>query len=198
MMKENARKVGKACLVGLGSFLREATDVVGEVWQDYKIEQRKQRNLKKQRQEKMQRQMRLEEIQRLLSDKVASLLNPNQYSWHEEDVFDDVPYHDENGQVKTYRDVVGTKRMANVYIKRMMDCHNADVFRVDVLGEISEDYLAILRDYFKTCQDYKYKNVGIIVGESSKQIVFCGTNDVEEDSLIRQKLASRTESRVYN
>ena len=42
-MKENAKKVGKACLIGLGSFLREATDVVGEVWQDYKIEQRKQR-----------------------------------------------------------------------------------------------------------------------------------------------------------
>lgn len=198
MMKENARKVGKACLVGLGSFLREATDVVGEVWQDYKIEQRKQRNLKKQRQEKMQRQMRLEEIQRLLSDKVASLLNPNQYSWHEEDVFGDVPYYDEHGQIQTYIDVVGTKRMADVYIKRMMDCKNADVFRVNVLGEISEDYLAILRDYFKTCQDYKYKSVGIIVGESSKQIVFCGTNDSEEDSLIRQKLASRTESRVYN
>lgn len=197
-MKENAKKVGKACLIGLGSFLREATDVVGEVWQDYKIEQRKQRQEKEQRNLKMQRQMRLEEIQKLLSDKVASLLNPNQYSWHEEDVYGDVPYYDENGQIQTYIDVVGTKRMADVYIKRMMDCQKADVFRVNVLGEISEDYLAILRDYFKMCQDYKYKNVGIIVGESSKQIVFCGTNDSEEDSLIRQKLASRTESRVYN
>lgn len=197
-MKENARKVGKACLVGLGAFLREATDVVGEVWQDYKIEQRKQRQEKKQRELKMQRQMRLEEIQRLLSDKVASLLNPNQYSWHEEDVFGDVPYYDEHGQIQTYIDVVGTKRMADVYIKRIMDCKSADVFRVNVLGEISEDNLAILRDYFKMCQDYKYKNVGIIVGESSKQIVFCGTNDSEEDSLIRQKLASRNESRVYN
>lgn len=197
-MKENARKIGKACLIGLGSFLREATDVVGEVWQDYKIEQRKQRQEKEQRNLKMQRQMRLEEIQKLLSDKVASLLNPNQYSWHEEDVYGDVPYYDEHGQIQTYIDVVGTKRMADVYIKRMMDCKKADVFRVNVLGEISEDYLAILRDYFKMCQDYKYKNVGIIVGESSKQIVFCGTNDSEEDSLIRQKLASRTESRVYN
>ena len=197
-MKENAKKVGKACLIGLGSFLREATDVVGEVWQDYKIEQRKQRQEKEQRNLKMQRQMRLEEIQKLLSDKVASLLNPNQYSWHEEDVYGDVPYYDENGQIQTYIDVVGTKRMADVYIKRMMDCQKADVFRVNVLGEISEDYLAILRDYFKMCQDYKYKNVGIIVGESSKQIVFCGTNDSEEDSLIRQKLASRNESRVYN
>lgn len=196
-MKESARKIGKACLIGLGSFLREATDVVGEAWQDFKIEQKKQRYEKMQRQEMMQRQERLEQIQYALSDKVASLLNPNRYSWHEEDVYGDVPYYDENGEIQTYIDVVGTKRMADVYIKRMMDCKNADVFRVNVFGEISEDDLGILRDYFKTCQDYKYKNVGIVVGESSKQLVFCGTNDVEEDSLIHQKLASRNETRAF-
>lgn len=197
-MKENARKVGKACLVGLGAFLREATEVVGEVWQDFRTEQEKQRQENNRKKLKLQRQKRLEEIRGILSDRVARILNPNCYNWHEEDVYGDVPYQDENGQIKTYPDVVGTKRMANVYIKGMMDCANTDVFRVDVFGKIPDEDLDILRDIFKTCEDFKYTNVGIVVGESSKQLVFCGTNDSREDGLVRQKLASRNETRVFN
>ena len=73
---------------------------------------------------------------------------------------------------------------------------NSQAFRVEIVGEISQDDLIVMNDYFKRVQDYKYKRVGILANGFSKQLVFAGTNDREADVLINEKLASRDETKM--
>ena len=140
-------------------------------------------------------QQRIYEIIYYLSDAVGSVLKPGAYNYVLEHVYEERQFEN-NGYVWTEPVVVDTVRRAHVYAKPLLDCKYSDVFRVAIFGNISEENMIALIDYFRHVPGYQYKKVGVVVSGLAKELVFCATNDAEDYALIKTKLSSRDETKV--
>lgn len=149
----------------------------------------------KQREEFLAEQQRLWDIICYLSDAVATVLKPGSYGFFLENIYAEKEFEN-NGNVWTEPVVVDTVRIANVYTKPLVDVKNSDVFAVAIYGNISEDDMIALTDYFRHVPNYEYKRVGILVSGLAKELVFCATNDADDYTLINRKLSSRDETKV--
>ena len=87
-------------------------------------------------------------------------------------------------------------RKANVQAKPLLDVKYSDVFRVAIFGNISEENMIALIDYFRRVPGYEFKKVGIVVSGLAKELVFCATNNADDYALIKTKLSSRDETKV--
>lgn len=140
-------------------------------------------------------QQRIYNIIYYLSDAVVSVLKPGSYDYVLEDIYEEKQFEN-NGYFWTEPVVVETIRRAHVYAKPLLDVQYSDVFRVAIFGNISEENMIALTDYFRRVPGYKYKKVGVVVSGLAKELVFCATNNVEDFDLINTKLASRDETRT--
>lgn len=140
-------------------------------------------------------QQRIYEIIYYLSDAVVSVLKPGSYDYVLEDIYEERQFEN-NGYVWTEPVVVDTVRRAHVYAKPLLDVKYSDVFRVAIFGNISEENMVALIDYFRRVPGYKYKKVGVVVSGLAKELVFCATNDADDYDLIKTKLSSRDETKV--
>lgn len=140
-------------------------------------------------------QQRIYEIIYYLSDAVVSVLKPGSYDYVLEDIYEERQFEN-NGYVWTEPVVVDTVRRAHVYAKPLLDVKYSDVFRVAIFGNISEENMIALIDYFRRVPGYKYKKVGVLVSGLAKELVFCATNDADDYDLIKTKLSSRDETKV--
>ena len=176
--------------------LLSARQFMKEVKEGFK-EQAEQSDKEAKTKDKTQKEMdRLEVIQFYLSDVVSEVMQAGRYDYFLKDVYGDVQTYNEYGEPITVTGIVNTVRKAYVIVKPLLDVPNSQAFRVDIVGEISQDDLIVMTDYFKRVQDYKYKRVGILANGFSKQLVFAGTNDREADILISEKLTSRDETKM--
>lgn len=168
------------------------------------VRERVEKRAEKKAQEKAEQQRRAEflaEELRLwnivchLSEAVTSILKPGFYDFFLEDIVEARQFEN-NGYTWTEPIVVDRVRRANVYTKPLLDVKHSDVFRVAIFGDISEENMIALSDYFRLVQGYKYKRVGILVSGLAKELVFCATNDADDYALINRKLSSRDETKV--
>ena len=184
MISEQLKKSAK-WLVSAGSRkLKEHAQKMEE----YKAEQQLQEEL-------FAEQQRIYEIIYYLSDAVGSVLKPGAYDYVLEDIYEERQFEN-NGYVWTEPVVVDTVRRAHVYAKPLLDVKYSDVFRVAIFGNISEENMVALIDYFRRIPGYKYKKVGVLVSGLAKELVFCATNSAEDYALIKTKLTSRDETRM--
>lgn len=140
-------------------------------------------------------QQRMYEIIYYLSDAVTSVLKPGAYNFVLEDIYEERQF-EENGYVWTEPVIVDRVRRAYVQAKPLLDCKYSDVFRVAIFGNISEENMIALTDYFRRVPGYEFKKVGVVVSGLAKELVFCATNNAEDYALIKAKLASRDETRM--
>lgn len=140
-------------------------------------------------------QQRIYEIIYYLSDAVVSVLKPGSYDYVLEDIYEERQFEND-GYVWTEPVVVDTVRRAHVYAKPLLDVKYSDVFRVAIFGNISEENMIALIDYFRRVPGYQYKKVGVLVSGLVKELVFCATNNADDYALIKTKLSSRDETKV--
>lgn len=188
------RDILKDALIGS---LLSARQFMKEVKEGFK-EQAKQSDKKaKAREEKQKEVDGLEAIRLYVSDVVSEVMQAGRYDYFLKDIYGNIQTYNELGEPIETTGIVNTVRQANVTVKPLLDVPNSQAFRVEIVGEISQDDLIVMNDYFKRVQDYKYKRVGILANGFSKQLVFAGTNDREADILISDKLASRDETKMH-
>lgn len=165
-----------------------------------RVEKRAEQRAQKEADEKQQAEMaeedeRIRKILYYLSEIVAEVLQPGAYDFFLKDIYEERQFGD-NGYVWTEPVLVDRVRRANVYVKPLVDVKNSDVFAVAIFGNISEENMIALIDYFRFVPGYEYKRVGIVVSGFAKELVFCGTNDAYDYALINTKLSSRDETKV--
>lgn len=149
----------------------------------------------KQRAEIAEEEQRIWEIIYYLSEIVAEVLQPGAYDFFLKDIYEERQFGD-NGYVWTDQVLVDRVRRAKVYKKPLVDVKDSDVFAVAIFGNISEENMITLIDYFRFVPGYEYKRVGIVVSGFAKELVFCATNDADDYALINTKLSSRDETKV--
>lgn len=149
----------------------------------------------KQRAEIAEEEQRIWEIIYYLSEIVAEVLQPGAYDFFLKDIYEERQFGD-NGYVWTDQVLVDRVRRAKVYKKPLVDVKDSDVFAVAIFGNISEENMIALIDYFRFVPGYEYKRVGIVVSGFAKELVFCATNDANDYALINTKLSSRDETKV--
>lgn len=149
----------------------------------------------KQRAEIAEEEQRIWEIIYYLSEIVAEVLQPGAYDFFLKDIYEERQFGD-NGYTWTEPVLVDRVRRANVYKKPLVDVKDSDVFAVAIFGNISEENMIALIDYFRFVPGYEYKRVGIVVSGFAKELVFCATNDADDYALINTKLSSRDETKV--
>lgn len=168
------------------------------------VRERVEKRAEKRAQEKADEQQRAEiaeEEQRIwkiiyyLSEIVAEVLQPGAYDFFLKDIYEERQFED-NGCVWTDQVLVDKVRRANVYVKPLVDVKDSDVFAVAIFGNISEENMIALTDYFRFVPGYEYKQVGIVVSGFAKELVFCATNNADDYALIKTKLSSRDETKV--
>lgn len=176
--------------------LLSARQFMKEVKEGFKEQAKQSDKEAKAREEKQKEVDGLEAIQLYVSDVVSEVMQAGRYDYFLKDVYGNIQTYNEFGEPIEITGIVNTVRQANVTVKPLLDVPNSQAFRVEIVGEISQDDLIVMNDYFKRVQDYKYKRVGILANGFSKQLVFAGTNDREADVLISEKLASRDETKM--
>jgi len=149
----------------------------------------------KQRTEMAEEDERIWKILYYLSEIVAEVLQPGTYDFFLKDIYEERQFGD-NGYVWTDQVLVDRVRRAKVYKKPLVDVKDSDVFAVAIFGNISEENMIALIDYFRFVPGYEYKQVGIVVSGFAKELVFCATNDADDYALINRKLSSRDETKV--
>ena len=140
-------------------------------------------------------QQRVYEIIYYLSNAVVSVLKPGSYDFFLEDIYEERQFEN-NGYIWTEPVLVDRVRRANVQAKPLLDVKYSDVFRVAIFGNISEENMIALIDYFRHVPGYQYKKVGVVVSGLAKELVFCATNNADDYDLIKTKLSSRDETKV--
>lgn len=130
-----------------------------------------------------------------LSDAVVTVLKPGAYDFFLENIYEERQFEN-NGHVWTEPVVVDTVRRANVYAKPLLDCKYSDAFRIAIFGDITEENMIALNDYFRRVPGYKYKVSGVVVSGLAKELVFCATNNEADFWLINRKLSSKDETKV--
>lgn len=176
--------------------LLSARQFMKEVKEGFKEQAKQSDKEAKAREEKQKEVDGLEAIQLYVSDVVSEVMQAGRYDYFLKDIYGNIQTYNELGEPIETTGIVNTVRQANVTVKPLLDVPNSQAFRVEIVGEISQDDLIVMNDYFKRVQDYKYKRVGILANGFSKQLVFAGTNDREADVLISEKLASRDETKM--
>lgn len=187
------RDILKDALIGS---LLSTRQFMKEVKEGFKEQAKQSDKEAKAREEKQKEVDGLEVIQLYVSDVVSEVMQAGRYDYFLKDVYGNIQTYNEFGEPIETTGIVNTVRKANVTVKPLLDVPNSQAFRVEIVGEISQDDLIVMNDYFKRVQDYKYKRVGILANGFSKQLVFAGTNDREADVLISEKLASRDETKM--
>lgn len=191
MMRDTLKNALIDSLLSTRKFMKEVKEGFKEQAQkmeEDRTEQQPQADL-------LAEQQRIYNIIYYLSDAVVSVLKPGSYDYVLEDIYEEKQFEN-NGYFWTEPVVVETIRRAHVYAKPLLDVQYSDVFRVAIFGNISEENMIALTDYFRRVPGYKYKKVGVVVSGLAKELVFCATNNVEDFDLINTKLASRDETRT--
>lgn len=165
-----------------------------------RVEKRAQKKAEEQRQaevlaKKQNEEQRILNIIYCLDDAIVTVLKPGSYDFFIEDRYEERQFEN-NGYTWTEPVLVDRVRRANVYEKPLLDCKHSYVFRVAIFGDISEENMIALTDYFRRVEAFEYKKVGIVVSGLAKELVFCATNSVEDYALIKTKLTSRDETKV--
>lgn len=165
-----------------------------------RVEKRAQKKADEQRQaevlaEELAEEQRLWKIICDLSNAVVTVLKPGTYDFFIEDIYENRQF-EKDGYVWDDQVLVDRVRRANVYVKPLVDVKRSDVFAVVIFGDVSEENMISLKDYFRLVPGYEYKQVGIVVSGLAKELVFCATNDADDYALIKRKLSSRDETKV--
>jgi hypothetical protein len=165
-----------------------------------RVEKRAQKKAEEQRQaevlaKKQNEEQRILNIIYCLDDAIVTVLKPGSYDFFIEDRYEERQFEN-NGYTWTEPVLVDRVRRANVYEKPLLDCKHSYVFRVAIFGDISEEKMIALTDYFRRVEGFEYKKVGIVVSGLAKELVFCATNDRDDFMLINTKLSSRDETKV--
>lgn len=165
-----------------------------------RVEKRAQKKAEEQRRadelaEVQAEEQRLWKIIYYLSDAVVTVLKPGSYDFFIEDIYETRQF-EKDGHVWDDQVLVDRVRRANVYLKPLVDVKHSDVFSVAIFGDISEENMVALYDYFRRVEGYEYKQVGIVASGLAKELLFCATNDRDDFMLINRKLSSRDETKV--
>lgn len=165
-----------------------------------RVEKRAQKKADERRQaevlaKKQNEEQRILNIIYCLDDAIVTVLKPGSYDFFIEDRYEERQFEN-NGYTWTEPVLVDRVRRANVYEKPLLDCKHSYAFRVAIFGDISEENMIALTDYFRRVEGFEYKRVGIVVSGLAKELVFCGTNDADDYALINTKLSSRDETKV--
>lgn len=165
-----------------------------------RVEKRAQKKADERRQaevlaKKQNEEQRILNIIYCLDDAIVTVLKPGSYDFFIEDRYEERQFEN-NGYTWTEPVLVDRVRRANVYEKPLLDCKHSYVFRVAIFGDISEENMIALTDYFRRVEGFEYKKVGVVVSGLAKELVFCATNSAEDYALIKTKLSSRDETKV--
>jgi hypothetical protein len=165
-----------------------------------RVEKRAQKKADERRQaevlaKKQNEEQRILNIIYCLDDAIVTVLKPGSYDFFIEDRYEERQFEN-NGYTWTEPVLVDRVRRANVYEKPLLDCKHSYVFRVAIFGDISEENMIALTDYFRRVEGFEYKKVGVVVSGLAKELVFCATNNAEDYALIKTKLSSRDETKV--